>query len=452
MFVPPKHPLWVRVTHWINFPALTMMVWSGILIYWANRAYWPNIPNEWWVQAGLDHRLAKGMSFHFFFMWIFAINGLVYAFWLLKSGEWRELFPNRESARWLIPTILHDVGLSKATPPPAKFNAAQKFAYTGALFLGAAAVVSGIAIYKPVQISWLTVALGGYETARLIHYIVLWGFFLFFTLHILQVIRAGWANFRPMLSAHRVASGASALAGSYFVFSLFLYSLGHVHVEDGVPWPLRRVLDMNGAIGTALLKADRIDRAAASISVPKGKPARANGNIGLNAADEAAWKIEVEIPGENSQSLSLTMADVKALPFKEIHSQFRCIEGWSEDMSFGGVSFVDFLHHYRLGTKSGQEANWQERPGDLYKYVGFETPDEEYYVNIDMKSLMSPNTMLAYQQNGEALTLAHGAPLRLFMPNKYGVKSLKQVGRIIFSDEPLPDYWGEEGYDHFVGL
>lgn len=452
MITPPKHPLWVRLTHWINFPTLALMVWSGILIYWANRAYWPNIPSDWWVQAGLDHRLAKGMSFHFVFMWIFAINGVVYVFWLLKSGEWRELFPNRESIRWLIPTILHDLGLSKTAPPASKFNAAQRFAYSGALALGALAVISGIAIYKPVQISWLTLALGGYETARLLHYLVLCGFILFFLLHVLQVVRAGWANFRPMLSSRKVAVGASVLAGGYFVFAAFLFSLSHLEEDGGIPWPLRRVLNMNGVIGEALLKADRVDRASASITVPKGKEARANGNIGLNAADEAAWKIDVEIPGDNSQALTLTIADIKALPFTEIHSQFRCIEGWSENMSFGGVRFLDFLHHYRLGTKSGQDANWEERPRDLYRYVGFETPDEEYYVSIDMKSLMSPHAMLAYQQNGEPLTLAHGAPLRLFMPNKYGVKSLKQVGKIIFSDEPLPDYWGEEGYDLFTGL
>ena len=84
--------------------------------------------------------------------------------------------------------------------------------------------------------------------------------------------------------------------------------------------------------------------------------------------------------------------------------------------------------------------------------MGLETPDGQYYVSIDMKSMLSPQTLLAYEMNGFPLTGDHGAPLRLVIPNKYGVKSLKRVGKIIFSDEKLPDYWGEQGYDWFIGL
>lgn len=121
-------------------------------------------------------------------------------------------------------------------------------------------------------------------------------------------------------------------------------------------------------------------------------------------------------------------------------------------MSFAGTSFRDFLVRYKQGTRSGATPDWENNPDDLFKYVGLETPDGQYYVSIDMKSMLNPNTLLAYEQNGAPLEDDNGAPLRLYIPNKYGVKSLKRIGKITFADQPLRDYWGENGYDLFIGL
>jgi DMSO/TMAO reductase YedYZ molybdopterin-dependent catalytic subunit len=172
--------------------------------------------------------------------------------------------------------------------------------------------------------------------------------------------------------------------------------------------------------------------------------------------DISQWKMNVITPVGTSQKgtgrLELNMDDIRALPKTQILTTFKCIEGWSEDMAFGGVKFSDFLKHYHLGTHSGQPPDFENNKNDLYAHVGLETPDGQYYVSIDMKSMLSPQTLLAYEMNGFPLTGDHGAPLRLVIPNKYGVKSLKRVGKIIFSDEKLPDYWGEQGYDWFIGL
>src|SRR4051812_10871222 len=71
-----KHPLWIRWLHWINFPLLGLMVWSGILIYWANDVYGPFFPQWFYNLFGLDHQLALGMAIHFAFAWLFTLNGL----------------------------------------------------------------------------------------------------------------------------------------------------------------------------------------------------------------------------------------------------------------------------------------------------------------------------------------------------------------------------------------
>ena len=185
------------------------MIWSGLLIYWANDVYrvgWGKVTlfhffPEWFYDTlHLKFRLAEGMAWHFFLMWFFAINGLLYVAYTFLSGEWRYLLPNRRSFREAIQVVLHDLHLSKQEPPAAKFNAAQRFAYTGVVAMGAGSLVTGLAIYKPVQFAWLTWFLGGYETARLEHFCLTLGYVLFFVVHISQVIRAGWNNFRAMVT------------------------------------------------------------------------------------------------------------------------------------------------------------------------------------------------------------------------------------------------------------
>jgi thiosulfate reductase cytochrome b subunit len=199
-----KHALWVRLVHWLNVPLLALMAWSGLLIYWANDIYSGFFPESFYSFFRIDHRLAEGLAIHFTIGWPFVINGLIFVILTFSSRHWRELWPSRASFRQLLPTILHDLGLRKEAPPPAKFNAAQQFAYSGVLLLAALQVLTGFAIYKPVQLSWLTAALGGYESARFLHFAVMILFFLFFLLHLAQVARAGWNNFRAMVAGFEV--------------------------------------------------------------------------------------------------------------------------------------------------------------------------------------------------------------------------------------------------------
>lgn len=195
-----KHPLWLRCLHWLNVPLLALMAWSGLLIYWSNDVY-PGFFPEWFYRIfSIDHRLAEGMAIHFTLAWPFVINGALYLTLMLFTKHRRELLPDAEAARNLKPTILHDLGLHAHAPPQGKFNAAQRFAYTGAIVLGFLQVASGFAIYKPVQLHWLASLFGGYETARFIHFACLILLFLFVLMHVAQVIRAGWNNFRAMVA------------------------------------------------------------------------------------------------------------------------------------------------------------------------------------------------------------------------------------------------------------
>ena len=210
-----KHPLAIRWMHWINFPVLFVMIWSGLLIYWANDVYKIHLgrhtffsffPASFYNALHIPYRLAEGMAFHFVFMWVFFLNGLIYVLYTIFSGEWRYLFPDRHSFKeaWLV--ILHDLHIRKTAPPQVKYNGAQKIAYTAIIIMGLGSVLTGLAIYKPIQFGWLLDFFGGYGNARVIHFILTIGYCLFFVIHIIQVILAGWNNFRGMVAGFDVVN------------------------------------------------------------------------------------------------------------------------------------------------------------------------------------------------------------------------------------------------------
>lgn len=208
-----KHPLPVRISHWINVPVLAIMIWSGLLIYWANDIYMIRIgshvifkffPEGFYKALNLRQRLAEGMAWHFAVMWIFVLNGLFYVLYTFLSGEWRHLIPNRHTFGEAIHVVLHDLHLTKKPLPKRKFNGAQQIAYTGVILMGVGSVLTGLAIYKPVQLGWLTALLGGYKFARAIHFALTIGYVLFFLIHISQVIKTGWNNFRAMVTGWEI--------------------------------------------------------------------------------------------------------------------------------------------------------------------------------------------------------------------------------------------------------
>ena len=204
-----KHKLATRWLHWINFPALTVMIFSGLLIYWAYDPYrigagditlFHFFPARFYEMTGVGQKLAIGMALHFAMAWIFALNGIAYVIYTLVSGEWRELLPEKKSFGEALQVAKHDMGFKVPLPPQGRYNAAQRITYTAIIAMGGLSLLSGLAIYKPVQLGWLTAALGGYEWARWEHFWLMMGYVGFFGIHIAQVFRAGWANFRSMVA------------------------------------------------------------------------------------------------------------------------------------------------------------------------------------------------------------------------------------------------------------
>ncbi len=227
-----KHPRAIRWMHWINFPLLSIMIWSGLLIYWgdsippyqhAHQVYrigfgnWTLVrlfPDWFWNFLSAPYQITTGLGWHFLVMWFFGINGVVYVLYLLLSGEWRVLWPERRSFRDALLVTLYDLHVPwarrKGMPPQGKYNGAQRFAYSGVTLMGGAMLLTGLAIYKPTQAHWLTTLCGGYEMARWLHFWLTMGFCGFFLVHVGQVVLAGWNNFRSMVSGFEIQRRAGA--------------------------------------------------------------------------------------------------------------------------------------------------------------------------------------------------------------------------------------------------
>ena len=212
----PSHPAvkrhhgLVRFTHWLHAVVLAGMIASGLQIYLTfphigQKGKVFGVPNpfdmhqfpEW---SRLGGWLAGGLNWHFALAWPFVLTGAAYLLFLLLSGEWRALLFRPRDAKPALAMQLYYLRLRKEPPPQGKHNALQKLAYTSILLLATISVLSGFAIYKPVQLAWLVSLFGGYELTRYWHFIAVWLFIAFTIVHILAVFLSDPASLRGMIT------------------------------------------------------------------------------------------------------------------------------------------------------------------------------------------------------------------------------------------------------------
>ncbi|MFL5320884.1 MAG: cytochrome b/b6 domain-containing protein [Myxococcaceae bacterium] len=193
-----EQPWLIRLTHWLNVPVLAIMAGSGLQILAACPQMGPRGElYRWyplqgftapeWLQVG--GWLAGGRAFHFAFAWLLVVNGAIYLSYLFVSGEWRRrYFSPKRDFKNAVQTAAHYLRLRKEAPPQELYNGLQRLAYSSVPLFGLVAVLSGLAIYKPVQLWWLTVPFGGYDGARVVHFATLAVLVLFTVGHVLMVL------------------------------------------------------------------------------------------------------------------------------------------------------------------------------------------------------------------------------------------------------------------------
>jgi DMSO/TMAO reductase YedYZ molybdopterin-dependent catalytic subunit len=214
------------------------------------------------------------------------------------------------------------------------------------------------------------------------------------------------------------------------------YWLNGQPLDDEIPRPLRKVLGFNeGMVRNALYSDNNLAKRYPASAIGKIK---VNGEIGMDKpVDLAAWSLTLAPFGSPEKKLDL--ADVQSLPRYEEIIDFKCVEGWSTVTQFAGARLSDFTSKFAPGSQKAA-------------FVGMQTPLNDYYIGVDMPSALHPQSLLAWEMNGAPVTDRHGAPLRLVMPVKYGIKNIKRIARIEYTNKRPPDYWAEQGYDYYSGL
>jgi len=180
---PVIHPLWVRITHWINAVAMLVMIGSGWEIYNASPLFSFSFPSS----ITLGGWLAGALLWHFAAMWVLAINGLVYLILGLASGRFRrKLLPIRP--RQVIADARAALTFRLAHDDLAVYNAVQRLLYVGIIVVAVVIVLSGLSIWKPVQLQELTALFGGYDAARYVHFVCMALIVAFLVVHVLLAL------------------------------------------------------------------------------------------------------------------------------------------------------------------------------------------------------------------------------------------------------------------------
>ena len=230
------HPLVIRITHWLNAIALTVMVLSGLRIFWAYQGFNLNtqvdsgsvyetpavvdfseglrvhprvptdiaipvrFPQEFYSRFTLGGWLGGALRWHFTFMWLYVFAGALYLGYSVLSGNYRTVLFRPRDVPGVWPMLAYYLWLRREPPLYEQYNPLQRLAYTLVVLAGVGSVLTGIAVYKPVQLEWLTRLFGGYQATRLWHFLLVWIFVGFFLVHIIMVILHGWGNFVSMIT------------------------------------------------------------------------------------------------------------------------------------------------------------------------------------------------------------------------------------------------------------
>jgi DMSO/TMAO reductase YedYZ molybdopterin-dependent catalytic subunit len=232
------------------------------------------------------------------------------------------------------------------------------------------------------------------------------------------------------LSRRSFLWAGAGVAGSLSALSLF----NHKSKDDGtgIKQVFRTAHLNNESLARTLVSGQRAPEFPASQAIEP----RNNYHGSTPEIDLAAWRL-------NHGALALSLEELKTLPEVSLTTELKCVEGWSAIVTWTGCRFMDFAKKYPPVPGSKYVALRSEPPG-------FE--DDWYYVGLDIESALHPQTLLAWAMNGQPLTKEHGAPLRLAIPVKYGIKNIKLITHLSYETERPKDYWAEQGYDFYAGL
>lgn len=473
-------PFWLRFAHFINIIFIILLVRSGIEIlsalpklYWNDHArpgtewikftkkkFLPNFKKRTWISLEEEEsfsswialpghkNLGIGRHWHFLSIIFWISNGAAYYILLFTSGEWQRLIPTSWS---ILPDAIHDVMLYASFQfnlPGNPYDSIQQLTYFSVVFLlGPFMIATGAAMSPSIDARFprYPKIFGGRQAARSLHFLGMIGFVLFIIVHVAMVILSNFSENMGNIFLGQATSFGIAVG----IFALFVLVVVAVNVwATGISLKNPRFVQRKlGAIidpirQTLFNKVVSRQQFSKSDVTPffrvNGYPPDTKEYENLMRNGFSDWRLEVH--GLVEKPLELSFADLQVIK-KEIQiTEHSCIQGWTAIGEWGGVAMNDILSMCN--------------PLSQAKYVVFYsyqyTDGDQFYEAIPIELAKHPQTILAYEMNGDLLDIPHGAPLRLRIETQLGYKMVKWIKSIELVDDYKNIGMGQGGHreDH----
>ena len=472
-------PAWLRVTHYVNFLFIILLVRSGLQILMDHpRLYWKvhctpgtewlrltpvEVPQDrvwtakddsrylspWVGLPGYRHTIGMARHWHFLSVLFWLANGIVYFVLLFGTGQWRRLVPTSWQVvpdAWAY--FAHYVTFHLPPEPDtfSRYNPLQQLTYFAVVFvLAPLAIVTGPSMSPALtnRFKWYPTLPGNRQIGRSLHFLVMCAFVLFLVVHVAMVVLSGFArNMNHIV----VGTNDSHLVGVW----LGIVGVGVVvavnALANWLAWRRpRAVQHVAKAVVTPVMGyfLDRPEPVAEFRREDISPFLWANGKVptceewkALAVTVFREYRLKVYGLVENPVELSLD--DLRAMGKQTQITLHHCIQGWSGIAAWGGLPLAELVKLVR------------PRPGVTAVVVysfGEGMEGGQFYDSLSMQNAMRPQTLLAYEMNFEPLNQLHGAPLRLRAENQLGFKMVKWIQAIEFVESVQAIYEGEGGYN-----
>jgi sulfoxide reductase catalytic subunit YedY len=462
---PKGFPMWINLSHWVNFFFLVLIIRSGLSILVDHpRLYWNNgcDPETNWIRftplkklkdkswtakedaryispvAGLPgyrHTIGVARSWHFLTIPFFVLNGVVFIFLLFCTNQWQRLVP----VSWKIIPDSWNVFVHYATfnmpPEPNGFyhyNALQQISYFGVIFiLAPLAMLTGMAMSPAIEnrFHWFPKLFGNRQSARSIHFLVMIAYVIFIIIHVALIAATGLV--RNMNHIVMGTDSTGSLSGLYIGIGIIVVTVVFCFLAHWLSWNKQRLLQhldaaINGNLWRITLnrfkpKAYYKKKDITSYFWPNGKIPESEEWKKLAENNFKDYKLKIGGLVENSVELSLE--ELKTLEKEQSITMHNCIQGWSGIAEWGGVPISKIVDLVKPHPSVTTVAFYSFGEG---LYGGF------YYDTNTLDNCLKPQSILAWEMNYESLSHIHGAPLRLRIENQLGYKMVKWISSIEF--------------------
>jgi DMSO/TMAO reductase YedYZ molybdopterin-dependent catalytic subunit/thiosulfate reductase cytochrome b subunit len=462
---PSGFPAWIRVSHWVNFLFLTLMVRSGLSILFDHPRLYLNdgcAPGTEWARVtpievpkdrmwtakedaryispllglpGYRHSIGLARIWHFLNVPLFVINGAIFVILLFVTNQWKRLVPTS----WhIIPdawnVFVHYSTFHFPIEPNGfyHFNALQQIAYFAVIFvLAPLAILTGLAMSPAIvsRFPWYPKLFGNRQSARSIHFAVMVSYVVFVVIHVSLVAATGLV--RNMNHIVMGTDNATSLTGLYIGIAIVVFvcfcCYGALWLSWHKPRPLQHAqAAVNGRLWKGSINIFKPKRSYKKEDIspyfwPNGKMPDSQEWKDLAENDFKDYKLKITGFVENPMELSLD--DLKKIANDQNITMHHCIQGWSGIAEWGGIPISKIVEIVK--------------PHESVKTVAFYSFGEGlyggvYYDTHTLDNCMKPMSILAWEMNYAPLPLEYGAPLRLRVENQLGYKMVKWIDRIEF--------------------